>query len=218
MKKGLIAFSFALALSATGVSVAQQNSGMTSTGTTTMVGKESKSAFDALNKKGAADVSAIKPTSAKLSSADQALMLEVAKGGMMQLETSKIAVQKTQNEEVRQIAQAEVEEQTGLSAKLKEIAMAKGITLPAIPDAETQSMLTAMQGMSDTELDKHYMQEHAVKGHEKLDATMTKVKASGSDANLKAVAQAAHPLVKAHLKVSKEVVAKMSGNGASGMK
>lgn len=79
-------------------------------------------------------------------------------------------------------------------------------------------MLMAMQGMSDTELDKHYMQEHAVKGHEKLDATMTKVKASGSDANLKAVAQVAHPLVKAHLKVSKEVVAKMSGNGASGMK
>lgn len=131
MKNGLIAFSFALALSATGISVAQQNSGMTSTGTTAMVGKESKSAFDALNKKGAADVSAIKPTSAKLSSADQALMLEVAKGGMMQLETSKIAVQKAQNEEVRQIAQAEVDEQTTLSAKLKEIATAKSVTLSA---------------------------------------------------------------------------------------
>lgn len=211
-----MALGLTIALTATSVSFAQQNSGTMNAGTTGMVGKESKAAFDRANQKGAATVAAIKPTSAKLSSADQALMMEVAKGGMMQLETSKIAVEKAQNEEVRQIAQAEVEEQTGLSAKLKEIADAKGVTLPSAPDADTQSMLTAMQGMSGGELDKHYMQEHAVKGHEKLDATMTKVKSSASDSNLKAVANAAHPLVKTHLKVSREVVAKMLGNGSSG--
>ncbi len=216
MKKTAMALGLMIALSATSVSFAQQNSGTMSSGTTGMVGRESKASFDRANQKGAATVAAIKPSSAKLSSADQALMMEVAKGGMMQLETSKIAVQKAQNEEVRQVAQAEVDEQTGLSNKLKEIASAKGVTLPSAPDAELQSMLTAMQGMSATELDKHYMQEHAVKGHEKLDATMNKVKSSASDSNLKDVAKAAHPLVKTHLKVSREVVAKMGSNGTSG--
>lgn len=206
-----MALGLMIALSATSVSFAQQNSTMSGTGSTNMVGKESKSEFDRMNKKGAADVAAIQPSSAKLSSADQALMMEVAKGGMMQLEVSKVAVQKASNEEVRQLAQAEVEEQTGLSAKLKEIAQAKGVTLPSTPDAETQAMLTKMQAASGMAFDRMYTTESGVKGHEKLDAVMSKVKSSASDGNLKSVAQAAHPLVKAHLKVSREIVAKMSG-------
>lgn len=216
MKLNVIALSIAVTIATAGASVAQQNSaGTMNSGTGMMVGKESKAKFDQMNKKGAADVAAIQPTSAKLSSADQALMMEVAKGGMVQLESSKIAAGKASNDEVRQLAQAEVEEQTGLSAKLKEIADAKGVTLPSTPDAETQAMLDKMQNMSGTELDKHYMQAHAVGGHEKLDATMSKVKSSASDANLKAVAQAAHPLVKEHLKVSRQVMNKMSGSGSS---
>ncbi len=129
----------------------------------------------------------------------------------MQLELGKIAVQKASNEEVRQLAQAEVDEQTGLSAKLKEIAQAKGITLPGAPDAETKTNLAKMQAMSGMSFDRAYVAESGVKGHEKLDAVMNKVKSSASDSNLKAVAQTAHPLVKAHLKVSREILAKMSG-------
>lgn len=211
MKKVSMALGLMIALSATSVSFAQQNSTMSGTGSTNMVGKESKSEFDRMNKKGAADVAAIQPSSAKLSSADQALMMEVAKGGMMQLEVSKVAVQKASNGEVRQLAQAEVEEQTGLSAKLKEIAQAKGVTLPSTPDAETQAMVTKMQAASGMAFDRMYATESGVKGHEKLDTVMSKVKSSASDGNLKSVEQAAHPLVKAHLKVSREIVAKMSG-------
>lgn len=216
MKKTVMSLGLMIALSATSISFAQQNSTMSGSGSTTMVGKESKTAFDRMNKKGAETVAAIKPTSAKLSSADQALMMEVAKGGMMQLEVSRVAVQKASSEEVRQLAQAEVEEQTGLSAKLQEIAQAKGITLPSTPDAETQRMVTEMQGMTGMSFDRRYVTESGVKNHEKLDAVMSRVKASASDSNLKAVANAAHPLVKTHLKVSREVMNKMSGNNAGG--
>ncbi|GAB3558538.1 DUF4142 domain-containing protein [Spirosoma fluminis] len=213
MKTNSIALGLLMALSVTGISVAQQNSTMSgSNSTNMMVGKESKSAFDRMNQKGAAAVSAIKPSSAKLSSADQDLMMQVAKGGMMQLEVSKIAVQNASSDEVKQLAQAEVEEQTGLSAKLQEIASAKGITLPGSPDAETQAMVTKMQGMSGADFDKMYVQESGVRGHEKLDAVMSQVKSNASDKNLKDIEQAAHPLVKAHLKVSKEVMNKMGGS------
>lgn len=220
MKTKSIALGLLMTLSVASISFAQQNSGMSGSGTaSTMVGKESKSSFDKQNKKGAAAVSAIQPTSAKLSSADQDLMMQVAKGGMMQLAISQVAVQQASSEEVRQLAQAEVEEQTGLAAKLQEIASAKGVTLPSTPDAETQAMVTKMQGMSGADFDKMYVQESGVKGHEKLDQVMSTVESSASDANLKSLAKAAHPLVKTHLKVSKDVVGKMSGSGsASGSK
>ncbi len=207
-----------LLLGVVGVSFAQQNSGTMGGGTANMVGKESKAEFDRANKKGAATVAAIKPTSAKLSDADQSLMMEVAKGGMMQLEVSKVAVQKASSDEVRQLAQAEVDEQTGLSAKLTEIAGAKGVSLPSAPDAETQAMVTTMQGKSGADFDKMYVSESGVKGHEKLDAVMSKVKSNASDSNLKDVEKAAHPLVKTHLKVSKEIMTKMGGSSNTGMR
>jgi putative membrane protein len=196
-----------MALLTTGATFAQQNSaGMN--GGTTMVGKETKAEFDSQNQKGAAAVSAVSATPAKLSNADQNLMMEVAKGGMMQLEMSRVAVQKASSPEVRQFAQAEVDEQTGLSTKLQEIASAKGITLPASPDAETQSKVTSLQGASGTSFDKMYMDESGVKGHEKLDKVMSTVDSTASDASLKGLGQAAHPLVKTHLKVAKQIEAK----------
>ena len=209
MKIQSIALGFLLTLGITGASVAQQNSGTMSAGTTGKVGKESKSEFDSQNQKGAAAVGAVTANPAKLSDADQSLMMQVAKGGMMQLEVSKVAVQKASSEEVRQLAQAEVDEQTGLSAKLSEIASAKGITLPSTPDPDTQAMVTKMQGMSGAAFDKMYVSESGVKGHEKLDTVMSTVESKASDTSLKGVAKAAHPLVKTHLKVSKQIMAKL---------
>lgn len=209
MKTNVIAVGLLIALSASSIAIAQQNSAGINAGSTNMVGKESQQEFNNQNKKGAAAVSAVSPTTAKLSSADQSLMMEVAKGGMMQLEVSKVAQQKATNPEVRQLAQAEIDEQTGLSAKLKEIADAKGVTLPDTPDAETQAMVTKLQGMSGAELDRMYVMESGVKGHEKLDKVMSKVESSASDTSLKGIAKAAHPLVKTHLKVAKQIDGKL---------
>ncbi|MBO0948258.1 DUF4142 domain-containing protein [Fibrella forsythiae] len=179
-----------------------------------LVGRTSKIEFDRMNKEGAATVAAITPANSALSKADDHLMRQVAMGGLMQLETSKVAVQKSTNPEVREMAQAEVEEQTGLSAKLTAIAAAKGITLPTTPDAKTQAMVSQMQGMSGVELDRHYVREHAVKGHELLDKTLSKVESKGQDSNLLAVANAAHPLVKTHLKVARELNSKLKSGKA----
>ncbi|WP_229375909.1 DUF4142 domain-containing protein [Fibrella aquatilis] len=203
MKKVLVSVSLVAALLTMGTVQAQSRMD------NNMVGKMTKVDFERKNKEGAATVASIMPNSKKLSAADEALMKEVAMGGMMQLETSKVAVQKSTDPAVREFAQGEVDEQTGLSDKLKAIASAKGITLPATPDAETQQMVSKMQGMSGAALDRHYIKEHGVKGHEKLDKVMSKVKMKGTDDNLTAVAKAAHPLVKTHLKVARDMEGKM---------
>jgi putative membrane protein len=203
-----------LALSAAGA-MAQQNSNMTG-GMTTMVGKMNEAEFARKNKMGAEQVAAIQPNAAQLNKTDSDLMMKVAMGGMMQLETSRIAVQKATNPEVKELAQAEVDEQTGLSAKLKEIATAKGITLPATPDADTQKMMTMMDNMTaGADFDRHYVREHGVKGHQKLDKVMSMVKSKGKDDNLSAVAKAAHPLVKTHLMVSEDLLRKLSSANGS---
>lgn len=177
------------------------------------IGKISESEFERLNKEGAAAVAAVTPTKEPLSAADQKLMMEVAMGGMMQLEVSRVAAQKASTEDGRLMAEAEVEEQTGLSAKLKEIASAKGATLPAGPDAKTKQLLAKMQNLSGAEFDRTYLRESGVKGHEMLDKTMGRVESRAADPSLKALAAAAHPLVRTHLQVSRDELSGAGGNG-----
>lgn len=200
MKKTNIALALLMALSLTTPALAQQASTQTNVGNMSMEDLRQK------NQKGSEAVAAVKPTSTPLSDADKALMMEVAKGGMMQLEVSRLASGKTTNDAVRMLAQAEVDEQTGLSAKLGEIAAAKGVTLPTTPDADTQSMLSRLQALSGSDFDRMYVQESGVNGHVKLDNVMTQVRKNANDKSLKDLADAAHPLVKTHLKVAQDMM------------
>lgn len=180
---------------------------------TGMIGNMSREEFDRINAQGNAAVAAIMPTSAPLSKNDQKLMMEVAMGGMMQLEMSRVAVQRATNEEARILAQSEVEEQTGVSAKLSEIASAKGMPMPMAMNSKVQSMVAKMQGMSGADFDRFYVRESGVKGHEKLEKTMTKVQSKASDPAMTNLAAATMPVIRMHQQVSRAVLNKMSGKG-----
>src|SRR5947208_3589671 len=86
------------------------------------VGNLSRDQFDEINDQGADAVAAVEPTDSALSPGDEQLMLLVAAGGMMQLEVSRLAVDNATDDEVLALAEAEVDEQTGLSDKLQEMA------------------------------------------------------------------------------------------------
>lgn len=211
MKTSVIA-AVALLLASAGVK-AQETSSTTTT-PNGKIGNVSVETFRAANEKGNKMVAAVKPTDKPLSAADQKLMLQVAKGGKKQLQLSQAAVDKVQSPEAKLLAQSEVEEQTGVAAKLQEIATAKGIELPDSAGAQAQAALEQMNGLSGEGLDAYYVKTSGVKGHQKLQATMTKVLASAKDPALKSLATATMPVIKMHLNVSTAVSRKMGGSSA----
>lgn len=114
------------------------------------------------------------------------------------------------------LAQSEVEEQTGVAAKLSQVAAAKGVTLPTAPDSSTRSMVAKMQRMTaGADFDRNYVRESGVKGHEKLEKTMSSVMSRAADPDMKALASATMPVIRTHLQVSRSVVDKMSGNNGA---
>lgn len=207
-------FFFTVALMFCFSSFAQQNA-TTSNGT---IGKMPVATFNSMNAKGAATVKAIKPTKAALSAADQSLFMQVALGGQKQLAISQAALAKVSSPQAKLLASSEVEEQTTLSAKLQEIADAKGITLPPPPDTLAQTVLTRMQDLSGSALDAFYVSESGVKGHEELEKTMVMVNSSAKDATLKQLASATLPVIRTHLSVSRDVAGSMTGTKDSAMK
>ncbi len=127
---------------------------------------------------------------------------------------SQAVVAKATNPKVKLLAQSEVEEQTGVSNKLKELAAAKGVTLPSAPDAETERLVSQANSLSGTQLDQFYLSESGVKGHQQLQATMETVSSTAGLKELRKLAGATLPLIKMHLEVSQAEMG-MMGNGAS---
>lgn len=221
MKVKMILGAVAFMIGATGLAQTDTTSGQTGvmgstgnmdgTANSDKVGKMTMAAFSSINTKGNQLVSAIKPTSTALSAADKQLMMKIAAGGQRQLAISQAIVDKATNEQVKVLAASEVEEQTGVSAKLKEIADAKGVTLPEGPDAAAQALVTKAESMSGDELDAFYINESGIKGHQLLQATMTTVNATAKDAALKKLAMATLPVIKTHLTVSRDVKGMMTG-------
>lgn len=173
-----------------------------------MIGNMSREQFDEMNDKGAEKVAAVTPINKSFSESDWQLLLQIAVGGTRQLELSRVAVDMATDEEVSVLAQSEVDEQNGLSDKLKDFADLKKLTLPSAPDEKTQEMVRRLKNLSGAEFDRAYVQTSGVIGHENLDAVMSKVKAEAEDADLLHLVTVVHPLVQLHLQVSQAILEK----------
>jgi putative membrane protein len=183
---------------------AQQTVSNVQTDAPSRIGRMSVQAFQEVNAKGTQMLNAITPTSEKLSAADQALFNQVAMGGMRQLAISQAVVGKANSSSVRLLAQSEVDEQTAIAAKLREVAAAKGATLPTDLDATATALVQSIGNASGTQVDALYLDEGGIRGHQLLETTMKTVKRTASDATMKALAVATLPVIKTHLKVSKK--------------
>ncbi len=170
----------------------------------TRIGNMSVTSFQEVNAKGTQLVNAIAPTPGKLSAADQALFNQVAMGGMRQLAISQAVVGKASSSSVKLLAQSEVDEQTTIAAKLKEVAAAKGATLPTDIDPAVTALVQSINNSSGTQVDALYLDEGGIRGHELLETTMKTVRRTADDASMKALAVATLPVIKTHLKVSKK--------------
>ncbi len=82
---------------------------------------------------------------------------EASKTGLMELELSKLAVQKATNPKVQKFAKMMVKDYTKITEKLKKLADLKKMTLPAALPAADQQHLAELQKMDVEAFEKHYI-------------------------------------------------------------
>ncbi len=170
------------------------------------IGNMALSEFNERNRRGGEAVAAINPNNRALNAADKLLMDKVVMGGKKQLMIAQAVQGRLADQEATLLAQSELEEQTGLDAKLKQLAAAKGYTPPAKADQEAMKAAEHFKKMDEgRKLDHHYVMMSGVQNHQKLLQTMTMVRAQASDPALKALANATLPVIRMHLNVSQAV-------------
>jgi len=139
---------------------------------------------------------------------------DIARGNMVEISLSQVAVTRSQNEAVRQFAQMMVTDHTAAGNELQTLATSKNITLPTAMDQKHQSAMTKLGGESGSEFDRDYMKQ-MVNDHEKMLSLLQKEASSGTDADLKAFAAKTVPTVQSHLTAAHSLYDTIKGTSHS---
>ncbi|MEP6901627.1 MAG: DUF4142 domain-containing protein [Actinomycetota bacterium] len=129
-----------------------------------------------------------------------------AQGGMAEVELGKLALQKSQNPEVKKFAQMMITDHTKANDELKALAAKKNIVLPTDIGGH-KSTVDDLSKLSGADFDKKYVA--AMVDDHKEDVDFFTDKSNNSDADLKAFATKTLPTLKSHLEAIKAIQSKM---------
>lgn len=139
---------------------------------------------------------------------DADFMKEAAVGGMAEVEGGRLAATKAASPEVKKFGQMMIEEHSKANTELKALAVKKNIAVPTALDADKQSMMDELRGLSGAAFDDTYI-EGMVGDHEKTVATFERESQNASDPDIKAFAAKTLPTLRKHLDAVKAIQAKM---------
>jgi putative membrane protein len=130
--------------------------------------------------------------------ADTSFAAKAAVGGMAEVALGKMAAAKGASSKVKDFGNMMVTDHGKANNELKGIAKTKNIMLPAGLDAEHQAKSDSLSKLSGKDFDMAYVNA-MIDGHKKTLALMQSEASNGKDAELKAFAAKAAPVVQMHL-------------------
>lgn len=147
-------------------------------------------------------------TISALSPDDKEFVTKAGMGGLYEVQTGNLALQKAASADVKAFAQRMVTDHGNANAELAQLATTKGVALAAELAGDHKAAFDHLSSMSGgAEFDKMYMQ-HMVEDHDKAVADFDKASTSATDADLKAWAGKTLPTLKEHQTMAKSIAAK----------
>ncbi|MEP6994380.1 MAG: DUF4142 domain-containing protein, partial [Acidobacteriota bacterium] len=132
-----------------------------------------------------------------------------AAGGIIEVEASKIALQKSSDDRVRQFAQHMVDDHTKVGEALKAAASSESITIPDAPDSQQQRMLQRLKGLSGAQFDAAYKTQMLDDHKDAVGMFQQKIR-ENLKTPLKQFAADNLSTLKAHLQMAEELTASSS--------
>ena len=144
----------------------------------------------------------------------------VSAANQIDINTSKLALKKTKNDQVKQFAQQMVDDHTKLQQSVDDLA--KKLNVKPDPSATSKSLHTAaaaemkkLSGLSGKAFDKEYI-DHEVDFHQQvIDAASKVLIPNAQNAELKSAVEGAAPLLQGHLEHAKQIQSSMGGSASA---
>lgn len=145
-----------------------------------------------------------------MSAANDEFFPAAASAGMLEIETSKLALATSQNAQVKAFAKKMVEDHTKADEELKALAATKKITLPTAMSKHHQTMFDHLKDEKPgEEFDKAY-QNIQVVAHKEAVTLFSKVSTDSKDAEVKAWAGKTLPTLQHHGAMAKDLDKKVN--------
>ena len=130
-------------------------------------------------------------------------------GGMFEVQSSQLALKKTQDQDVKQFADRMVKDHTQANDKLK--SLAKNETVPGDLDQPHQQMLQKLQGENGSNFVDTFKQMQ-VSAHRQTINLFQSYARNGDDQQLKQFAQQTLPTLQQHLQMAESITIASNGN------
>src|SRR5215208_5864126 len=127
---------------------------------------------------------------------------KAASSSLFEIQSSQSALQKSQNNQVRDFAQKMIDDHTKASDQLK--AAAQGQNVPTTPDPEHAQMLQQLNGANGGDFDRRYVQLQLT-GHQEAVTLFDRYAQNGDNPQLKQFAQQTLPDLREHLQMAQQL-------------
>ncbi|HYB99367.1 MAG TPA: DUF4142 domain-containing protein [Candidatus Limnocylindrales bacterium] len=135
---------------------------------------------------------------------DQTFLKKAAAGGIAEVETAKIALEKASDKEVKEFAQHMINDHSQNNKELEEVAKNMNETLPKDTDPKHKAMMDQLKAKSGAEFDRAYMQAQ-VRDHQEMITLFKQQAESGKHPELKSYATKTLPALEKHLDHARKV-------------
>jgi|SRR5579883_2429751 len=137
---------------------------------------------------------------------DASFYKQAAEAGIAEVEAGQQALQKADNQKVKDFGQVMVTDHTKANDELKQLAATKNIKLPTSPSVGQMAEKTKLDVLTGGAYDKSYI-DGQIKDHEEVISLFRKEASSGQDTDAKAWAKQTLPILEKHLKMARQIAA-----------
>lgn len=142
----------------------------------------------------------------QVAKADQKMMNDIVEANLAEIETGKLALEKSQNTHIRAFAQKMIDDHTSAMQALQALARTKGIDLPKETDLQHKAMATGLSALSGDTFDRRYLQHIGVADHQRTLDLLKQTIQSTNDRDLRAHATQMLPVVEQHLALAERMM------------
>ena len=141
---------------------------------------------------------------------------EAAQSNMAEIELSRLALQKSNNDNIKQFAQQMIDDHTAAGEKLKQLAADKSITLPQDVSSKQKSAKQKLDRLSGEKFDSEFVKQ-MVKDHKTVVKLFERQSERGEDAETKAFAAENLPTLRSHLEMARSMSGDMKNMNRGNM-
>jgi putative membrane protein len=162
-------------------------------------------AADAPTTAPAAPAAPATPATPSVSNDDRDIMQDLAHALHAELESARLALEKSKTERVLQFAQQMIDDNGQAQTDLQQLAQLKGVKLPQEANLAHKTLTTAMRLLTAAAFDRQYMTRISINDNERTVELLQNAQKNAKDTELRALLERQLAMAETHLMVARKL-------------